>query len=233
MGELVECRIVKRASRFTVLVEVSGEKVLAYTNNTGRLESYLVQGRVGYLAKSTSGKLKYRVIGVEDGGYAALIDTKLQESAFERLVDMESLHWLRGFRVVKKYPRVEGKVFDFLLRGDHRNWLVELKSAVLRLNSHVAGYPDAPTRRGREQLLLLGDLVSRGIYSGLVVFISALPRVRVFQLYCGADKLIERAVKYAAERGVVFKSISLYLDPSRGKVILENPDLPVILKCSQ
>jgi hypothetical protein len=68
---------------------------------------------------------------------------------------------------------------------------------------------------------------------GLVVFISALPRVNAFQLYCGADKLIEEAVKYAAERGVVFKSIGLYLDPYRGKLVLENPDLPVILKCNE
>jgi sugar fermentation stimulation protein A len=233
VGELVECRIIKRTSRFTVLVEVKGERVLAYTNNTGRLESYLTYNKVGYLTKSNRGVIRYRIIGVEDCGYAALIDTKLQEEAFEKLVSTNVIPWLRGFRVAKRYPRVNGRVFDFLLLRDHGRLLVELKSAVLRLNSHIAGYPDAPTKRGREQLVLLGDLTSKGIYMGLVVFISALPRVNAFQLYCGADKLIEEAVKYAAERGVVFKSIGLHLDPYRGKLVLENPDLPVILKCNE
>ena len=233
MGKLVECRIIKKASRFTVLVEVKGERALAYINNTGRLEQYLSRGKVGYLIKSNSGRLNYRLIGVEDQGFAALIDTRLQESAFKKLVEIGVIPWLKGYVVTKRYPRVQGRVFDFLLRGSEGDLLVELKSAVLRLNNYIAGYPDAPTKRGREQIILLGDLVSKGIYKGLVVFIIGLPQVKVFQLYCEADKLIESAVKYAVKRGVVFRSISLYLDPYRRKVVLEDSDLPVILKCTE
>jgi len=228
----VECRIIKRISRFKVLVKVKSGRVLAYINNTGRLEQYLVRGKLGYLVGS-SGKLNYRLIGVEDQGLAALVDTRLQERVFEKLVESSALPWLEGYVVVKRYPRVQGRVFDFLLRSGERDLLVELKSAVLRLDHHVAGYPDAPTKRGRDQLVALGDLVSRGFYKGLVVFASGLPGIRAFQLYCGADKLIKNAVKYALSRGVVFKSISLYLDPLRGKVVLENPDLPVILECAE
>ncbi len=235
VGELIECRIIKRASKFTVLVEVGGESVLAYINNTGRLLQFLSRGKVGYLTEISSGvsKLKYRLIGVEDQGLAALVDTRLQEKAFEKLVQGGFIPWLRGYAFVKRYPRVQGKLFDFLLRSDGCDLLVELKSAVLRLDNHIAGYPDAPTKRGRDQIILLGDLVSKGLYKGLVVFISGLPGVKVFQIYCGADKLIEQAVKYAAKRGVVFRSISLYLDPYRRKVVLENSDLPVILKCTE
>jgi len=123
-------------------------------------------------------------------GNAALIDTRLQEKAFE-------------------------------------------KSAVLRLDDHIASYPDAPTKRSKEQLILLGDLVSKSIYKGLVVFICGLPRVKMFQLYCDVDKQIKQAVEYAASKGVIFKSINLYLDPYRRKVIVKNLDLPVILKCKQ
>ncbi len=231
-GNLVECKIIERISRFSVLVEVNNEKVQAYINNTGRLEQYLVRGKIGYLIKSSS-KLNYRLIGIEDQGFAALLDTRLQERVFEKLVESNTLPWLRNHVVIKRYPRVQGRVFDFLLRSSERDLLVELKSAVLRLSNYTAGYPDAPTKRGRDQLITLGDLVSRNLYKGLVVFISGLPGIRAFQLYCGADKLIEHVVEYALSRGVFFKSISLYLDPSRGKIVLENPDLPVILKCTE
>jgi sugar fermentation stimulation protein A len=146
---------------------------------------------------------------------------------------MDIIPWLKGYKIIKKYPRVNGKIFDLQLRGIKDELLVELKSAVLRLDDHIAGYPDAPTKRGKEHLILLGDLVSKSIYKGLVVFICGLPRVKMFQLYCDVDKQIKQAVEYAASKGVIFKSINLYLDPYRRKVIVENLDLPVILKCKQ
>jgi len=75
--------------------------------------------------------------------------------------------------------------------------------------------------------------MSKSVYKGLVVFVCGLPRVKMFQLYCDVDKQIKQAVEYAASKGVIFKSINLYLDPYRRKVIVENSDLPVILKCKQ
>jgi len=234
VGELIDGRVLVRASRFTVVVDVNGERVLAYLSNSGRLEQFLKSGSVGYLIRVAGGgrrRLGYRLVGVRDGVYAAVVDTRIHEDVFAVLVDRGLIPWLRGFRVVKRCPRVEGKVLDYLLASGGRHTLVEIKSAVLRLPGNVAGYPDAPTARGRQHLKLLADTATKHGYKPLVVFICALPSVNKFQLYCNEDREIGAVARYAQEKGVEFKAIGIYLDPHRKKIVLENPDIPVDLNC--
>jgi sugar fermentation stimulation protein A len=234
VGELVEGRIMMRISRFTVVVEIGGEKVSAYLNNSGRLLQLLKPGSIGYLVKVNKGlyrKLSYRLVGVRDKSYAAIVDTKIQEEVFAILVDRDVLPWLQSFRIAKKYPRIGRKILDYLLTNWNRYILVEIKGALLRLSDDVAGYPDAPTPRGKQHLKLLADLATTYGYEPLVVFICALPSVKKFQLYCNEDKELGTVARYAQEKGVRFKAISIYLDQYRGRIVLENPDIPVNLSC--
>jgi sugar fermentation stimulation protein A len=232
--ELIECRVVKRLTRFTALVDVGGAKEVAYICNTGRLEQYLCPGKACYLVSTKkSSKLRHRLIAVEDSGFAALIDTRIHEEVFEKLISQGLIPWLKGFRIAKRFPRVCGKVFDYMLVKGGKSVVVELKSAVMRLPGDAAGYPDAETRRGREQLKLLGDIAASGTAKCLIIFICAIPKARKFQLYCARDKQIKNFIDYAATKGVVFKAISIYLDQHKQKIVLENPDLPTDLTCHQ
>jgi len=234
IDELIKCEILMRTTRFTVAVEINGKETLAYLGNSGRLSQFLKPGSTGYLTKMNRGnarKLSYRLVGIKDKGYAAIVDTKMHEEVFAVLVDRDLLPWLQGFRIVKRYPRVDGRVLDYLLVSRGRYILVEIKSAVLRLPGDVAGYPDAPTPRGRQHLKLLADIASKHSYESLVVFICALPSVKKFQLYCDEDKEIDAIARHAQEKGVKFKAIGIYLDPYRKKVVLDNPDAPVDLEC--
>jgi sugar fermentation stimulation protein A len=234
--ELIEGRIVARLSRFVVVVVVGGERVMAYLANSGRLEQFIVPGATAYLIRVSEThyrKLRYKLVGVRDREYATVVDTKIHEQAFERVVDRGLIPWLNGFRVARRYPRLGPKIFDFLLenRETGEKLVVELKSAILRLPNDTAGYPDAPTSRGREHLRLLADLANRYGYKAMVVFVCALPGVKRFQLYCGVDKEIGKAARYAHEMGVAFKAIGMYLDPYKAVIVLENPDVPVDLNC--
>ncbi len=46
-GRLLQCRILTRVNRFTVLTEVNGTPMEAHINNTGRLTGVLEPGRTG------------------------------------------------------------------------------------------------------------------------------------------------------------------------------------------
>lgn len=233
IDELIECRILKRISRFTVIVEINNVEVQVYLGNSGRLLQFMKPGNIGYLTKveGRGRKHSYKLLGVKDGDYAAIVDTKIHEDVFAVLTDRDLLPWLQGFRISRRYPRVDGRILDYLLIGRGSYVLVEIKSAVLRLPSDIAGYPDAPTSRGRQHLKLLADKATKHGYEPLVVFICALPNIKKFQLYCEEDREIGAIARYAQEKGVKFKAIGIYLDPYRKKIVLENPDIPVELEC--
>ncbi|MGC8982702.1 MAG: DNA/RNA nuclease SfsA [Desulfurococcaceae archaeon] len=231
LSDLVECRILKRVSRFVVLVDIAGRASTAYLNNTGRLLDYLVPGKVGYCIETRSGRLKYRLVGVGDGEYAALVDTRLQENSFIALYEMGLLSWLNGYRLFKRNYELEGVVVDFAFKRNDELLLTELKSAVMKLGGGAAGYPDAPTIRGRNQILKLADFAKRG-NKAFVVFIAAIPHATVFRLYCNADKQIKYVIDYALNSGVNFKSVNVFLDVGSSSVVSGNLELPVDLSCS-
>ncbi|AFK51135.1 sugar fermentation stimulation protein A [Thermogladius calderae 1633] len=230
LGDLVCCSIIKRTTRFTVEVEVSGSLTTAYTNNTGRLLGYLTRGRVGYCLRARGGKHPLRLVAVEDGEYAALIDTRLQEEAFAETVRLGWLPWLAGCSILKRNPRVGSTVLDLMLDCQGKSTFVELKSAVMRLEEEFAAYPDAPTERGRLQIELLAELAKQGFRS-IVVFIAGIPHARGFKFYCEVDREICRAVRKALEAGVEFRGVNLFMDVKGNAIVLGDADLPVDLSC--
>lgn len=230
LPELHECFIVKRLNLFTVLVDLNGYRVKAYVNNTGRLRDYLVYGKKCYCMKTVRGRLGYRVIGVEEYNVAALIDTMYQEMAFIKLYEEHCISWLYGYKLFKRNYKLGSELIDYAFKHKNEVLLVELKSAVMRLPGDYAGYPDAPTTRGKKQIKALADYARKGGKS-IVLFIVGIPKARGFRLYCCADEEIEYIVNYATRNGVEFKAINIYLDPSSNSIILRNINLPVILKC--
>ncbi|MEM3912341.1 MAG: DNA/RNA nuclease SfsA [Desulfurococcaceae archaeon] len=227
---LHECIIIERTSLFTVKVLVNSEHYTAYINNTGRLKGVLEKGKRGYCIENRNGKLKYRIIGVESGDYASLIDTRLQEQAFLIAQRNRLLNWLKDCRLFKRNYKLSSETIDFAYLCGDQLVLVELKSAVMNLPGNYAGYPDAPTPRGRRQIRELGKYVERGGV-GIVVFVAGIPRSKGFKLYCNEDKLIGRTMQEARSKGVLFKAMGVYLDPFKEAILLHSPDLPVDLDC--
>jgi sugar fermentation stimulation protein A len=230
LGGLISCLILRRESRFTVRVLVNGAEREAHLGNTGRLQNYLVKGRKGYCIPAETGRLGLRLIGVEEGLYAALIDTRLQEKGFELLLERGLIPWLSGCRLVKRNIRLGDSVIDYLIECLGVKTLVELKSAVMDLGGRIAGYPDAPTSRGARQLLALAHAASSGVKAA-VVFIAGIPLATGFRFYCGVDKNICKAVAEAYESDVVFKAVNIFLEPAWRNVVAGSLELPVDLSC--
>lgn len=229
LDNVVECTVVERLNRFVVKVFRGSTEALAHTNNTGSLRGVLERGRRAYCLPKASGKTGFRLVAVEcPVGAAALIDTTLQMRAFEEALARDLIPWLRGCRLARRNPRVGDSVLDYLLDCGGRPTYVEVKSAVLRLGDGTASYPEPASARGRRHVRVLTRLSMEG-YRALLVFIAAIPGSKGFRVNSRADPLLPRLLLEASLKGVVIKALSLYYDPQARLVLLENPDLPVLL----
>ncbi len=223
----IECEIVKRVNRFVVEVFINGRIEKAHVNNTGRLSEYMVMGRRAYCIKTRPRKTGYRVFAIEDRKDAALIDTQLQMRAFERCLELKALPWLDCTNF-KRNQRVNSSLIDYLLFCPEPLYL-EVKSAVLRVGD-TSMYPDCPTLRGRKHIAELIRLMETSVAGGCkacVLFIAAVPRVKVFKPNWDVDAVIGKLLIRAKEAGVEIRAINLFYRPHEASVILVNPDLRV------
>ncbi len=226
LPEPFKCEILGRRNRFVVEVLVEGEPALAHINNTGRLADLLTHGRRGYCLPKRGGVTKFKLIAVEDRGGAALIDTYLQMQAFESALNRKFIPWAPCL-IVTRAPRLGSSRLDYLLECESHRVLAEVKSAVLR-EGFYAMYPDCPTLRGRRHLSEIAEYARRG-GKVLIVFIAALPDVKAFKPYEGGDPEIPRLLATAVEAGAAVKALSMHYEPSTSRILLDNPDLPVLI----
>ncbi len=223
-----ECIILSRRNKFVVEVLVGEDTSTAYLANTGKLQELVAPGRKGYCVRRERGRTKYRLLAVEDRGFAALIDTAVQELVFKTMIDRGLIPWLAGCSVAGRNIRVGSSVLDYMLLCRGEKVFVELKSAALRGPRDTAMYPDTPSGRGRRHVAELIRLAEKGVKT-LLVFMAAFPGAKAFTPNRSVDEKLYELVKQAVSKGVLVKAIGIHYDPGRMSVVLESTDLPVIL----
>lgn len=222
-----ECRIINRLNRFTVEVVTSQGIFPVHITNTGRLLEYIKRDKLGLLIPINGRKLRYRLVGVWDNDYYALIDTRLQAVAFEKLIEMNLLPRFEGYKIYSRNPRINHSVLDYKLVNEvGKEILIETKSAVLRGKDNSAMYPDCPTTRGRRHIKEIIRLRNRGC-EAVIVFIAGLKNVTCFKPYSEGDKVVEYLL------GILYRiaphslhCLSIYIDKD-GLIILDKPNVPV------
>lgn len=226
--EIIPCRIHRRENRFVMLVEIKGKQFRAHLNNTGRLAEFLRPGKPAFcLKRKTPGKTTHRLIAAEERKKGALIDTQLQMRSFERALEKGFIPWLKGCRLIKRNTRLGNSLIDYLLNCASREIYLEIKSAVLR-QKEIALYPDCPSQRGRRHLQELIALAENS-RPAMVLFMAALPEVEAFRPNREADPQLFQILTQAQAGGVEVRAMRLFLEPTRATIILDNPDLPVLL----
>jgi len=228
LENLEACKIVRRLNRFVVEIKTKeGTHDLASINNTGRLQEFLAYGKTGYcLKRERPEKTGYRLVAIEDAGAGALIDTNLQMKSFEVALEKGYIPWLKGYRIVKRNPRINRSMLDYLLVKDSKEIYLEIKSAVLR-KGNMASYPDCPSERGKRHIRELIEIA--GEKGAMILFISDLRGVKGFIPNDDDDPEIGYLLGVASEKNVEIKSISMYLDLSSDSIILESSNMKVHL----
>jgi sugar fermentation stimulation protein A len=172
---LTEARFLERPNRFLVRVDIGGKQAFAHLHDPGRLRELLLPGAKLYLQKADNPQRKtaWDIILVKKGAvYVAIYSTLVNRLAKKLFAD-RSFPGFKSWKLIKSEPTFGGSRFDFELSKGREKMLVEVKSVSLvedGIAPPTAGFPDAPTERGRRHLVELADAVSQG-YKASVIFI--------------------------------------------------------------
>ncbi len=223
-----ECRILERLNKFVVRIKIGGSEELAFLQNTGRLREYVKRDKIGFCAPiEKPKKLRYRLFAVKDHGGGALIDTLLQARAFERAVERNFIPWLSGYEILRREARIGGTRIDYLLRRKHEEAVLEVKSAVSRLDGY-ASYPDCPSVRARKQLKAILEWVKMG-GKAFLVFVASIPNVRGFRPNHEVDPGLCDLIRECWRAGVEVRGVAMIYDPKSSTILLLDPSIPIKL----
>ena len=226
LHDLRKCTILRRVNRFVVECLDGGQKIDLHLRNTGRLNKLLVSGFRALYRPKHGGKTCGYLVAVEvEGGYA-IVDTSTQMLLFEVALEKGVFRWLEGFEIEKRNVRYASSRFDYLLKKQALELLLELKSAT-HVEGSVAMYPDALTERGRRHVAELAQLARKGLRTALY-FLAAHPRAKSFRVFREVDEGLYREVLKAVESGVDVRALKITMDENL-LVYAGSDPLPIIL----
>jgi sugar fermentation stimulation protein A len=225
LNGLRECTILRRVNRFVVECLEGGRTIELHLRNTGRLNKLLVRGFKALYWPKLGGRTLGHLVAVETEGGYAIVDTAVQMSLFETAIERNVFHGLEGFKIGGRNVRYASSRFDYLLKKQALELVLELKSAT-HVDGSVAMYPDAPTERGRRHVTELAHLAERGLRVALC-FLAAHPRAESFRVFREVDEGLYRAVLRAVESGVDVMALKMAM--GKDLTIYARPDsLPII-----
>ena len=202
--DIIAARFKSRPNRFVVECLLDGRTVRAYLPNPGRLWELFFSGIKLSLVKippSSGRKLVYMVVAVERDGMPVMLHTHYNNLVARTLIEEGRIPGLEGAAIVKAEHRVGHSRFDFLLRKNGRDIMVEVKSCTL-FNNTLAMFPDAVSARATKHLIELAELSRTGI-AAAVLFIVHSPRARFFMPEHHTDLEFCRALLSARNRVMV------------------------------
>jgi sugar fermentation stimulation protein A len=200
---------IARPNRFVVQCLVDGRKVRAYLPNPGRLWELFFPGTRLYLTKfppSPERKLAYLVVAVARDGIPVMLHTHLTNTVAAHLLREQGIPGLEGAEIVKAEYTIGRSRFDFLLRQDSRDVLLEVKSCTL-FNRTLAMFPDAVSARATKHILELEELSRKGLRTA-VLFVVHSPLAQYFMPEHHTDLAFCRALLQVKDR-VMFKAVSV------------------------
>jgi sugar fermentation stimulation protein A len=221
----LEATFLHRPNRFLVSARLpSGEEVMAYLPNTGRLTELLVAGRRVVLepADDPRRKTRFTVTRVWDGVWVSL-------TASEAPVLLAD--WVRRRGELPPFGHVEQierevtlgrhRIDLRLILADGRRLWIEVKSNS-RSQAGEALLSKTPSERGWSHLRVLGELASEGEPAAVAFVVQ---REDAGRLVVGpdADPGWVEAVETAAQAGVAVLAYGCRVTPDHVEIVRELP----------
>lgn len=210
---------VARHTRFTCLVELEGQPVLAHLPNTGRLVDLLLPGAPVVLERRRDGVGTHHdllLIGSPrfpgGGSIWVSVDTRLPNRLVRWVVESGLWRPWQGEVSLRPEPRVgEGRLDLEVVEGYQRHF-VEAKSVNLLDRTGISRFPDDPTLRGSRHLRSLVELKRQG-YGAWAVFVVVREDAVAFSPYAERDPLLTEELLRAREAGVEIVALQFASGP--------------------
>jgi sugar fermentation stimulation protein A len=207
--DLIPAVFLSRPNRFVVVCRTGGKTVRAYLPNPGRLwELLLPDARLllTKLSRDPGRKLDHLAVAVLRDGVPVMLHTHHNNRVAQHLIETGRVPGLEGAVIVQPEYRIGNSRFDFLLRQDGKDVLLEVKSCTL-FHDTLAMFPDAISERAVKHLRELEKLSRRG-YRTAVLFIVHSPRTRFFMPEHHTDLEFCRTLLQVKDR-VMVKAVSV------------------------
>ena len=208
--EIIGARFVDRPNQFLVRCrrEDDGRLIRAFMPNPGRMWELLLPGAllsIQHQPRQGSGrratrKTSYTVLAVERDGAPIVLHTQHANALARHLIDNGGIPALKNARVLRSEVTVGRSRFDFLLRNQDVDVMLEVKSTTLFGNG-IAMFPDAVTERGRKHLTQLMALRQSGM-DAAVLFVVHAPDARWFMPDFHTDLAFSQTLIAAHDCGV-------------------------------
>ncbi|MCL5800552.1 MAG: DNA/RNA nuclease SfsA [Candidatus Thermoplasmatota archaeon] len=150
-GDLFQGMVVERKNRFLVIASHDGRDFECHLHDPGRLKELIFPGNFVLIRRAHAARTEYRISAARRGSFWILVDSGIHSDIASHLL-------CDGFR--QEVP-LSGKRIDFAWESGAGIVYLEVKGCSLALDS-VALFPDAPTKRGTEQVRALTDYVREG-----------------------------------------------------------------------
>jgi sugar fermentation stimulation protein A len=153
----------------------------AFLPNPGRLQELLLPGSVVHLVEENERgdrKTCFTAVAVEREGHPVMLHTHRTNEVARYLLQKGKIPGLERAVVVKSEVGVGRSRFDFLLKEEDQEILLEVKSCTL-VGDRVAMFPDAVTERGARHLKELAELSEQGVRTA-ALFVVHWPFARLF-----------------------------------------------------
>ncbi len=189
---LVEGRLIRRANRFVLEIEVAGKVERAHLRDSGKLTELMKPGNMVLARPKKREKTSYEVFVIFDEDTPVVVNSSLHTDIAVEILEGE------GYRIEGREVRVGKSRIDLLVSRDGVSRLVEVKGCTL-VRDGVALFPDAPTERGVKHVR---EIMERG---GVILFLVMRNDARVFMPNQETHPEFARVLRKAYESGVEVK----------------------------
>ncbi|MBE8539649.1 DNA/RNA nuclease SfsA [Geoglobus acetivorans] len=205
---LVEGRLVRRANRFVLEVDVAGRVERAHLRDSGRLTELMKPGNRVLVRPKKRENTSHEVFVIYDAHVPVVVNSSLHSEIAVEILEGE------GCRIEGREVKVGESRIDLLVSKGGTRWLVEVKGCTL-VRDGVALFPDAPTERGVKHVR---EITERG---GMILFLVMRSDARVFMPNHETHPEFARVLRKAYENGVDVRAALLRPELRSGCLTIE------------
>ena len=223
LGSMRSYEVVRRTSRFSVIVTDGESQHLAHLTNSGRLRDLIFPQGTCLCVSKKPAKTTLRLVGVPvSDRWAVLVDPGEQSRAFANAAGSGLIPWLSGWHISGSEVDCGESRIDFEIRSEESTGYIEVKSAAMLTGGNTGSFPDCPTLRGRKHVGTLRRLATD--HRCIVLFLVQHPDAIRFAPSTQGDPVFASDLAGAVRKGLEVRAAKMCLGMN-GQVVLVDPDL--------
>nr|WP_238389663.1 DNA/RNA nuclease SfsA [Virgibacillus sp. MSP4-1] len=198
---------IERKNRFILRCQLTETKqeITVHLQDPGRLKELLIPNNTIYVSYHDQPHRKTKwtaeMITKPDSDMLISLRSTLPNQLMKHALQNKALSDFNHLDYKKQEFTYGGSRWDFLLQGENKPYLLEVKSVTLEKN-RIGYFPDAPTKRGAKHVEELTSIREQDIYQTGILFVCQREDIKSVQPADWIDPAFAHVLHKAKEAGV-------------------------------